>query len=318
VLDQAATLAAQVGDDERARQVRRQQVANLISLGRLPECLPHARALAAGFVRGARNPAAADEALLLAQVLMARGSYVEALALCTSIAEGAASARTAGSDGDAHLQDVQYALALMWSLWCAAELGRFEEAMPLVLKAQDALAPDRPLLLRVTGGIGTGVYWLRYGEYLLAADTLAKVLPLAEIDHMRAWFPSVASSLGLALVRCERAKEALPLLMAAVERTPVRGGTGRGLRLAHLAECYLALHDEERALRYAEEAVAFCERVHDLGAAAHARCVLAQAERASQRPEAARANLEAVLRAARELSMVPLEAVAARSLAELK
>jgi hypothetical protein len=64
--------------------------------------------------------------------------------------------------------------------------------------------------------------------------------------------------------------------------------------------------------------VAFCERVHDLGAAAHARCVLAQAERASQRPEAARAHLEAVLRAARELSMVPLEAVAARSLAELK
>jgi class 3 adenylate cyclase/tetratricopeptide (TPR) repeat protein len=265
VLAPALATAQTLGDDARARAVRRLQVANLMALGRLDAALPQARELVQH--EPADSPGRDESRLMLAQVLASLGHYQEALTEFQGLLDSLGSPTDDAAEGP---QALTRALSCMWALWCASEVGCFEQMTSRVLQAQADLDPDLPPLFRVLAGVGTGLFWLRFGEVELAADTLLKALPLTESESMGAWFPAVASPYGLALVRLGRAAEARTYLQAAVDRTPYRGGVGRGQRLAHLALCHLALGERKLAEQVAREAVEISRRTRESGVLAHA------------------------------------------------
>lgn len=155
-------------------------------------------------------------------------------------------------------------------------------------------------------GIGTGLFWLRYGELQLAAETLQSVLPLTEMTPTRAWFPSVASPLGLALVRLDRAESALDLLRRAIDETPYRHGVGRCLRLVHLGECYLSLERPNEALDAISDGLRLAEQTRELGANAYALSAQAKCLLSIHRDREAKLALGKAMALAQKLGMAPL------------
>jgi tetratricopeptide (TPR) repeat protein len=207
---------------------------------------------------------------------------------------------------DGASQTVLAALTRMWAIWCAAEQGRFAEVMPLVEEAQAVLSSDDAPFAQILAGIGTGLFWLRYGDVQLAAETLQSVLPLTEMTANRAWFPSVASPLGLALVRLGRADAALALLQRAIDETPYRHGVGRCLRLIHLGECYLALDRPNEALAVVLDGLRLAEKTREMGANAYALTAQAKCLLSFHRAREAELTLAKALALAGKLGMAPL------------
>ena len=289
------------GDADR-NLLTRFRVANQIALGRLEQALSSAIGLLEILDEAVSPDLIADVLLLTAQVYASLGRYAEALETLQRLLRLQASA-----DAAAGKSELGRGLATMWCLWCASEIGRFEECTTWMLQAQADLDTARPDLFRILAGIGTGLFWLRYGEHRLAVDTLRSVLPLTDSVETVAWFPAVASPLGLALLRLGEAKEALELLRAAVERTPARGGgVGRAQRLTNLAECHGALDELVRAESLAREACALAVRTKEAAAEAYSRTVLAGLLRRSSRPTEAAQELAAARAVAERLSMRPL------------
>jgi len=302
LMQEAKDLARSTGDFDRARIVQRHIVGNLMAMGQVQAARPQAEELVVANDRDGAPSEAAEARFLLAQILAALGRYREA-----EIRANEVLVSLDGAAGLLHDQPgVTLALARMWSLWCAAEQGRFEEAKDLIMESQAVLGSDDPPFFRILAGIGSGLFWLRFGEYALAVDTLKTVLPMTEMDSTRAWFYAVASPLGLALVRCGCAVEALPLLETAVERAPAIDKTGHGMQVAHLAECLLAVDQPEKADRMAREAVSRATSTDDAGTRAYALKTLAMVLRAVGSRESFRQPLEEARRIAIDLGMVPL------------
>lgn len=299
LLDRAA---AWCGSDADRNQLSRFRITNMIALGHLEQALSSGVELLAMIDAAADPVLMCDVLLLLGQIHASLGRYDTALEslqrlLRIEVTEESAVRKTELSRG----------LATMWCLWCASELGRFEECTAWMLQAQSDLDTQRPDIFRILAGIGTGLFWLRFGEQQLAADTLRSVLPLTDSVETAAWYPAVASPLGLALVRMGRPAEALDLLHAAVERTPSGGaGLGRAQRLANLAECVGAVGELIRAESLAREACALSVRTQEAAAEAYARFILASILHRCGRTREAMAEVAAAKSLAQRLSMSPL------------
>ncbi len=302
LLEEAVELADKLGDGRRRRVVRRQLVSNLFSTGRLVEARPLVAALIAETNDADAPDEVVDAQFLLVQILLAQGDFAEAQKLAVGLLANLSSSNLT----DDASQTVLAALTRMWAIWCAAEQGRFEEVMPLVAEAQSVLSSDDAPFAQILAGIGTGLFWLRYGDLQMAAETLQSVLPLTEMTPTRAWFPPVASPLGLALVRLGRADAALALLQRAVEETPYRDGVGCCLRLVHLGECYLALDRPDEALAAVLDGLRLAEQTREMAANAYALTAQAKCLLSIHRDREAELTLGKALALARNLGMAPL------------
>ena len=302
LLEEAVELTTALGDDRRRRVVQRQLASNLLSTGRLAEARPLIEALIAETNDAGAPDELVDARFLMVQILLSQGDFAEAEKLAVGLLDDLASA----DQVDGASQTVLAALTRMWAIWCAAEQGRFAEVMPLVAEAQEVLSSDDAPFAQILAGIGTGLFWLRYGNVQLAAETLQSVLPLTEMTPNRAWFPSVASPLGLALVRLGRADAALALLQRAIDETPYRHGVGRCLRLIHLGECYLALDRPNEALEAVSDGLRLAEQTREMGANAYALTAQAKCLLSIHRGSEAEFALGKALTLARKLGMAPL------------
>ena len=301
LLDRAA---AWCGSDADRNQLSRFRITNLIALGRLEQALSSAIELLTGIDAAADPVLVSDVLLLLGQIHASLGRYdlaLDALQRLLSL--------DVTKESAIRKAELSRGLATMWCLWCASELGRFEECTAWMLQAQSDLDTQRPDIFRILAGIGTGLFWLRFGEHELAADTLRSVLPLTDSVETSAWYPAVASPLGVALVRMGKPAEALELLQAAIERTPSGGaGLGRAQRLANLSECLGAVGELIRAESLAREACVLAVRTKEAAAEAYARFTLASILYRCGRIPEAKSELEAARSLAQRLAMSPLAA----------
>ena len=300
LMEEARALAASLRDPSSLHIVERHLVGNLLALGKLEEALPKARDLVCRSDRDGPSEEAAASRVILAQVLASLGRYAEAEAVSREILD------LTDNNGSTDNRSVSRALARMWALWCAAEQGRFEESKKLVLESQSVLGSQDPPFFRILAGIGTGLFWLRFGEYELAAETLRSVLPMTETDATKAWHTPVISPLGLALVRLGQTDEALPLLETAIERTPYRYGAGRSMQMTHLAECYLEMGQFDHAARLAKNALAIAENTKEAGAMVYALRAIALVSLSGSAREDGVAALQRAKALAEDLSMKPV------------
>lgn len=266
-LTEAQAICDRIGDTGRSRLVRRHLIGNTVAQGQLTDALIQVEALINDNRELGEFREVAELRFLQAQILAALGQYAEAFASGRAVME--IYGQYQGSPNE--LSPVTYALARMWLIWCAAELGRFDEVKFEVLDCQNDLAHDRPPFFRILAGIATGLFWLRFGNDELAADTLESVLSLTKEDENTAWYPSVASPLGLALIRLGQPASALPLLQKAVSNdTSVQGTAGRGTQAVHLALCWAALGEMRKAEDQARVAIAGARQSGAMGILAYA------------------------------------------------
>ena len=255
------------------------------------------------------------------QIHASVGSYCEAATEARALLDGL-HGETARDDR----ATTMVSMARMWSLWCFAELGQFEDAADLLLEAQDVVATprapfDTPLDLAIAA-LGSGLFWLRRGlidaQCLeLAVDTLEPALRLARRHELASWVPAIASPLGHALTLRGDPQTALPLLQEAVDQTVSRHGTGNALRVCHLARAHLALGQFDLAQKLVEKGLALARRSREAGHGAYtleARgLVMAAAGNAPQ----ARRCLKKALACAERLLMKPLAHSCRTSLAQI-
>lgn len=265
-LTEAQAICDRIGDTKRSRLVRRHLIGSMVALGQLTEALTQIKTLIEDNRELGEFREVAELQFLQAQIFAALGQYAEAFASGRSVLE--AYDRDRGTSNE--LSPVTYALARMWLIWCAAELGRFEDVKFEVFDCQNDLAQDRPPFFRILAGIATGLFWLRFGNDELAVDTLQSVLSLTKGDENTAWFYSVASPLGLALIRLGQADSALPLLQKAVSDEPKAQATaGRGTQAVHLSLCWAALGDMRKAEDQAQIAIARARQSGAMGVLAY-------------------------------------------------
>ncbi len=282
-LREAQAICDRIGDSERSRLVRRHLIGNSAAQGQLSDALPQVKALIGDNQELGEHREVAELQFLQAQILAALGRYSEAFSSARAVM--GACFKYQGTPHE--LSPVTYALARMWLIWCAAELGRFEDVKFEILDCQNDLAQDRPPLFRILAGIATGLFWLRYGNDELASETLQSVLALTEVDENVAWFHVVASPLGLALIRLGKPEIALPLLQQAVSSDARGRGTGgHGTHAPHLALCWAALGDLRKAEDQARVTITRARQTGDLGVLAYALhalgCILFQNRQAAK------------------------------------
>ncbi|MEM7303449.1 MAG: adenylate/guanylate cyclase domain-containing protein [Pseudomonadota bacterium] len=272
-LSEAQAICDRIGDQNRSRLVRRHLVGNMVAQGQLEEALSQVETLITDNHVSGEHREVAELEFLQAQILAALGRYGDAFTSARSVLD--AHLKHQGTRHE--LSTVTFALARMWMIWCAAELGRFEEVKFEVLDCQNDLSLERPPFFRILAGIATGLFWLRFGDVVLAADTLQSVLGLAKEDENLAWYNSVASPLGLALIRQGKADAALPLLQHAVAKDngPQHGG-GRGTQSVHLAMCWAALGEDRKAEDQARVAISHARQAGDSGTLAYGLHALGQ------------------------------------------
>ncbi|MFC3616584.1 ATP-binding protein [Lutimaribacter marinistellae] len=300
-LNEAQAICDRIGDDQRSRLVRRHLIGNAVAQGQLHDALARVDGLVSDNCAQGEDNETVELRFLQAQILAALGRFEQAFASAHTVVE----AFRNRPETDPALSPVTYALARMWLIWCAAELGRFEEVKLEVLDCQNDLAQDRPPFFRILAGIATGLFWLRYGSDELAADTLQSVLSLTKEDENLAWFHSVASPLGLALIRLGRPEEALPLLQHAVDME-TSGSGGRGTQAVHLAACWAALGEMRKAEDQARVAIAKARQTGDESVLAYGLHTLGTVLTRTGQTAAAKATLHEAVEIARRCKMQPL------------
>ncbi|MCE8539998.1 AAA family ATPase [Ruegeria pomeroyi] len=300
-LNEAQAICDRIGDTKRSHLVRRHLIGNAVAQGQLADALARIDILITDNRYLGEQREVAELQFLQAQILAALGRFEEAFFSARTVME--AFRTQAGSPHE--LSPVTNALARMWLIWCAAELGRFEEVKFEVLDCQNDLAHDRPPFFRILSGIATGLFWLRFGHTELAAETLQSVLSLTKEDENHAWFHSVASPLGLALIRMNRAEEALPLLQRSVAMES-SGGSSRGTQAVHLAACWAALGDTRKGEDQARVAVARARQNGDQGVLAYALHTLGAVLNQTSQHKTAQACLTEALDIAENCKMRPL------------
>ncbi|WP_082182034.1 adenylate/guanylate cyclase domain-containing protein [Aestuariivita boseongensis] len=302
-LNEAMAICDRIHDDARSRLVQRHMIGNMVAQGNMGDALVQVRALIVENEKLAALREVAELRFLQSQMLAATGQYAEAFESSRAVMDACVKYR-----GSRHeLSPITYALARLWLVWCAAELGRFEEVKFEVLDCQNDLSQDRPPFFRILAGVATGVFWLRFGNSELAANTLQSVLPLTKDDENTAWFHSVASPLGLALIRLDQAKAALPLLQEAVAREASgKGSGGRGTQAVHLASCWAALGNLRKAEDQARVAVSRARQNGDNGMLAYALCALGRTLSRNGQQGAAEQSFQEAMELAKSCEMLPL------------
>lgn len=302
-LNEAMAICDRINDDGRSRVVRRHMIGNMVAQGNISDALTQVRALIVENEKLEAFREVAELRFLQSQMLAATGQYGEAFGSSRAVMDACVKYR--GSQYE--LSPITYALARLWLVWCAAELGRFEEVKFEVLDCQNDLSQDRPPFYRILAGVATGVFWLRFGNNELAANTLQSVLPLTKEEENSAWFHSVASPLGLALIRLDQAEAALPLLQEAVARGATgKGSGGRGTQAVHLASCWAALGNLRKAEDQARVAVSRARQNGDNGMLAYALCSLGRTLSQSGQKRAAEQCFQEAMDLAKSCEMLPL------------
>lgn len=302
-LNEAQAICDRIDDSARSRLVRRHLVGNSAAQGQLGDALPQVKTLIRDNQDLGEHREVAELQFLQAQILAALGRYTEAFSSARAVM-GACSK----FQGTPHeLSPITYALARMWLIWCAAELGRFEDVKFEMLDCQNDLTQDRPPLFRILAGIATGLFWLRYGNDELATETLQSILALTEVDENIAWFHVVASPLGLALIRLGKPETALPLLQRAVSNdTRGQGTGGHGTHALHLALCWAALGDLRKAEDQARVTIARARQTGDLGVLAYALHALGEILFQNRQEDKAEKIFQEAVEIARGCEMQPL------------
>jgi transcriptional regulator with AAA-type ATPase domain/tetratricopeptide (TPR) repeat protein len=159
-------------------------------------------------------------------------------------------------------------LSRVWLVWCLAELGEFDRAMPSGEEAvRIAEAIDHPYS-RLAAYFGLGCLHLRRGEIDHAIAVLDPALELCRSwdTQVRLWFMGVAPSLGHAYALSGKVTEAIPLLERAMEQAAAVGSMfAQSLRAGWLAQAYLVAGRRDEAARQAAEALALARRHQERG-----------------------------------------------------
>lgn len=155
-----------------------------------------------------------------------------------------------------------------WLTWCLAQLGDFAEGLVCGEEAlRIARAADHPYSL-IFACFGLGLLHLNRGEPEPAMTVLVEARELCGARDVRLLVPFVAAELGYAHVLMGRAANGLPLLEESLHQATSMGmAFCSSLRLAWLAEAYVALDRASEALELAARALdlsrAHKERGHE-------------------------------------------------------
>jgi class 3 adenylate cyclase/tetratricopeptide (TPR) repeat protein len=133
-------------------------------------------------------------------------------------------------------------LSRAWLVWCLAETGEFEQAVPYGEEAiRIAETVNHPYSM-LAAYFGVGGLHLRRGEIPSSIAVLERALELCHTwdTQLRLWFLGVAPSLGHAYALSGKTAQAITLLEQAMEQATVRKMLfAQALRVGWLAHAYL-------------------------------------------------------------------------------
>jgi tetratricopeptide (TPR) repeat protein len=203
---------------------------------------------------------------------------------------------------------------------CHAALGTFAEGRALGDEGlRIAEAVDHPGSL-MFASLGSGALALRQGNLGRALPLLERAMGICQDIDISLWFPSVATTLGLAYALTGRIADAMPLLTQALERTMamemVLDQTFCRLNLGH---AHMLAGRLEEAHAFAECALETACKYQERGHQVHALRLLGEiaAHRDPPDVDAAAAHYRQALALAEELGMRPLQAHCHRGLGTL-
>jgi DNA-binding NtrC family response regulator/tetratricopeptide (TPR) repeat protein len=166
------------------------------------------------------------------------------------------------------LVGVASVLSRAWLVWCLAELGEFDRALPLgeeAIRLAESVGQPYSVL---AAHFGVGGLHLRRGEIARAVSVLEPALALCHTwdTQLRLWFLGVAPSLGHAYALSGRVEEAIALLEQAMERAAATNLMfAQSLRVGWLAHAYLRAARLPEARRLASQALDLARRHHERG-----------------------------------------------------
>jgi transcriptional regulator with AAA-type ATPase domain/tetratricopeptide (TPR) repeat protein len=316
-LREAESLAHALGDDRRLGRVHA-YITDYYRLTGAPD-----RALASGLQAVAIAERLQDVPLTvstqtwLGQVQYLFGRYREAAEFFTRNVELLRGDRARERFGMPQLPAVHSRTCLVWAL---AELGDFEDAVPLAREAvRLAEAADHPLSLLVARA-GAGILHLMRGENAEAITELEQALELVRTWRTPLWLPRVASALGVAYARSGNTDPAMRLTDEAITRgVAMKVAGGQSLLFVHASEACLRGGAIDRARELARRALELAQSHTERGNEAWALRILGEVAAHGGPPErdAALASLGGALARAEELGMRPLAARCHRSLGRL-
>jgi class 3 adenylate cyclase/tetratricopeptide (TPR) repeat protein len=212
----------------------------------------------------------------------------------------------------AHQYEISLAImALSYLLRALAEIGDFDEALPLAAEAERLTeAFDEPFH-RIFTATAIGYLELQRGKIGAAIRHLEAGLELCHSAESHLMIPPIAAFLGAAYSAAGRPSDAVPLLEDAVAR-PIAAQVmiQQPQRLALLGRTYLSLGRVEDACRCVETGMELAERQKEPAGEAYARCLFGEALMTRDPPEVGRAIVEfqQAIAIAERLSMSPLAA----------
>jgi tetratricopeptide (TPR) repeat protein len=191
-----------------------------------------------------------------------------------------------------------------WLVWALARLGEFADGQRHVREAIEiATRADHPLSLAV-GHYSSGVLALAQLDAPRAVEALEHSLALCRRWSLRAWFPNIASHLGLAYARSARAAEGIELLRQAIDR--ISSPYDASSEYAMLAQALLSAGSLDEAQAHAARALALARAHQERGNEAIALWVQGEILAARQSVREAAACYESAATLAAELEMAPL------------
>jgi len=244
----------------------------------------------------------------LGQAYYARGEYRRGIDVLRSNIEVLTGDRATQRFGQTGLPSV---LSRAWLIWCAVELGEFDEAR---LRGEEAMAiaetAAHPFDL-VVGSFGLGVLGLRQGRIDTAITVLERALHLCEVGHIPFWFPLIGVWLGTGYALSGRLTDAVPLMKKAVDQHAAIGLQGvHSLFVSLQAEAVLLAGRHEEAAALAHQALDLARNHEERGHEAWALRLLAEIEagRTPLTAASAEAMYASAIALATELGMRPLVA----------
>jgi len=275
VLTLAGELAEQIDDKERNTAVHTLLIHHHLSVGEQKEALFSADK-ALGLAEAAQNARSILNARFYkTQIYASLGRYRDAVAEAEWVLTSASNQTGADRDWARTITG----LTGMWRIWCAAELGQFEDATAHVVRAQNILSnsegSEHSTVDLLWAGLGCGLFWLRRGLIDaacldLAADTLKQTLNIARARKVDTWIAAAASPLSLALTLGGDPATGTALAREAVDRSPSRQGAGHALRWVHLGRAELALGELSDAEEHCELGLSLARRSGEAGHEAYA------------------------------------------------
>jgi tetratricopeptide (TPR) repeat protein len=197
-----------------------------------------------------------------------------------------------------------------WLAFALAELGEYQEALQIVLAAQEAARAVQQAYSFAFTTYAVGRLHLARGSLQEALDSLERARELVESREIVQIRPIVDAWLGLARTRSGRPSEGIPLIQEAAERFVAVGGTGQGPISTRLAEALHATGRLPEALQAAARAIELARRQHERGNEAAALLALAdvRADLEDTSPDVAERHYAEARELGSALSMRPIVA----------